>query len=219
MASSYVNNPVLGPNGMFMFILTLYMQSILMFSVMEHSALSENYAISTNSDVWASTGRLQSLTVQGAVSETAFMTGLERNSDIVFAAAYAPLLNANVSLRACNGRPILPALRTLSWAVLSKQTNSIIEFSYNAPANSVRILTFVINGSASGGSTNSGGTGPSGGSTRGSFGGVLKYGQYLWNLLLGLGTRTFLNLFGLGNLMFGGKTIPALHVMLHPDGF
>lgn len=29
----------------------------------------------------------------GSASEAAFMTGLERNSDIVFAASYAPLLN------------------------------------------------------------------------------------------------------------------------------
>jgi alpha-N-arabinofuranosidase len=31
----------------------------------------------------------------GAVGEAAFMTGLERNSDIVFAASYAPLLNVS----------------------------------------------------------------------------------------------------------------------------
>lgn len=31
----------------------------------------------------------------GSSAEAAFMTGLERNSDIVFAASYAPLLNVN----------------------------------------------------------------------------------------------------------------------------
>ncbi|KAF8645689.1 hypothetical protein AX16_007638 [Volvariella volvacea WC 439] len=37
-------------------------------------------------------GRLAFPTLQGAVAEAAYMTGLERNSDIVFAAAYAPSL-------------------------------------------------------------------------------------------------------------------------------
>ncbi|KAJ7098379.1 arabinofuranosidase [Mycena epipterygia] len=37
-------------------------------------------------------GRLVWPTVAGAVGEAAFMTGLERNADIVFAASYAPLL-------------------------------------------------------------------------------------------------------------------------------
>ncbi|EIN08778.1 glycoside hydrolase family 51 protein [Punctularia strigosozonata HHB-11173 SS5] len=37
-------------------------------------------------------GRLLFPTMQGAAGEAAFMTGLERNSDIVFAASYAPLL-------------------------------------------------------------------------------------------------------------------------------
>jgi alpha-N-arabinofuranosidase len=37
-------------------------------------------------------GRLPFPTMQGAAGEAAFMTGLERNSDIVFAASYAPLL-------------------------------------------------------------------------------------------------------------------------------
>jgi hypothetical protein len=31
----------------------------------------------------------------GAASEAAFMTGLERNSDIVFGASYSPLLNVS----------------------------------------------------------------------------------------------------------------------------
>ncbi|EPS93982.1 hypothetical protein FOMPIDRAFT_94932, partial [Fomitopsis schrenkii] len=37
-------------------------------------------------------GRLLYPTMQGSTAEAAFMTGLERNSDIVFAASYAPLL-------------------------------------------------------------------------------------------------------------------------------
>ncbi|CAL1709187.1 unnamed protein product [Somion occarium] len=55
----------------------------------------EYAAISTNSsDLFGSpaTGRLLFPTMQGSAGEAAFMTGLERNSDIVFAASYAPLL-------------------------------------------------------------------------------------------------------------------------------
>ncbi|KAJ8081280.1 hypothetical protein PM082_007113 [Marasmius tenuissimus] len=52
----------------------------------------EYAAISTNdSDIWGH--RLPYPTMEAAAGEAAFMTGMERNSDIVFAAAYAPLLN------------------------------------------------------------------------------------------------------------------------------
>jgi len=55
----------------------------------------EYAAISTNpNNIFGSTaqGRLTFPTMQSAAGEAAFMTGLERNSDIVFAASYAPLL-------------------------------------------------------------------------------------------------------------------------------
>ncbi|KJA18790.1 glycoside hydrolase family 51 protein [Hypholoma sublateritium FD-334 SS-4] len=55
----------------------------------------EYAAISTNSSNLFGTpsqGRLTYPTMQSAAGEAAFMTGLERNSDIVFAASYAPLL-------------------------------------------------------------------------------------------------------------------------------
>ncbi|TFK41577.1 arabinofuranosidase [Crucibulum laeve] len=55
----------------------------------------EYAAISTNAnDIFGSPadGRLTFPTMQSAAGEAAFMTGLERNSDIVFAASYAPLL-------------------------------------------------------------------------------------------------------------------------------
>ncbi|GJE86669.1 glycoside hydrolase family 51 protein [Phanerochaete sordida] len=55
----------------------------------------EYAAISTNANDLFGTpadGRLSFPTVQSASGEAAFMTGLERNSDIVFAASYAPLL-------------------------------------------------------------------------------------------------------------------------------
>lgn len=40
-------------------------------------------------------GRLEYPIIGGSVAEAAFMTGLERNSDIVFAASYAPLLGVS----------------------------------------------------------------------------------------------------------------------------
>ncbi|CCM00811.1 uncharacterized protein FIBRA_02853 [Fibroporia radiculosa] len=55
----------------------------------------EYAATSTNeSDLYGSSeyGRLLYPTMQSSTAEAAFMTGLERNSDIVFAASYAPLL-------------------------------------------------------------------------------------------------------------------------------
>ncbi|KAH7338763.1 glycoside hydrolase [Rhizoctonia solani] len=39
-----------------------------------------------------SCGRLEFPTLEGAVAEAAYMTGLERNSDVIFATAYAPTL-------------------------------------------------------------------------------------------------------------------------------
>ncbi|KAK7059617.1 putative alpha-L-arabinofuranosidase A [Favolaschia claudopus] len=56
----------------------------------------EYAAISTNSsDIFGTpaTGRLTFPTMQSASGEAAYMTGLERNADIVFSASYAPLLN------------------------------------------------------------------------------------------------------------------------------
>ncbi|KAJ7255213.1 glycoside hydrolase family 51 protein [Mycena rebaudengoi] len=55
----------------------------------------EYAAVSTNSSNLFGTpdvGRLLWPTVAGSVGEASFMTGLERNADIVFAASYAPLL-------------------------------------------------------------------------------------------------------------------------------
>ncbi|KAH9940692.1 glycoside hydrolase family 51 protein [Amylocystis lapponica] len=55
----------------------------------------EYASISTNASNLYGTpdeGRLRYPTMQSSTGEAAFMTGLERNSDIVFAASYAPLL-------------------------------------------------------------------------------------------------------------------------------
>ncbi|KAJ6489593.1 glycoside hydrolase [Mycena vitilis] len=52
------------------------------------------YAVTSTNDTNAlgdiPTGRLPYPTLQGAAAEAAFMTGMERNSDVVFASAYAP---------------------------------------------------------------------------------------------------------------------------------
>ncbi|KAJ4482286.1 glycoside hydrolase family 51 protein [Lentinula aciculospora] len=61
-----------------------------------HYFEGEYAAISTNpNDLFGTPadGRLTFPTMQSSTGEAAFMTGLERNSDIVFAASYAPLLN------------------------------------------------------------------------------------------------------------------------------
>ncbi|KAJ3784620.1 arabinofuranosidase [Lentinula aff. detonsa] len=61
-----------------------------------HYFEGEYAAISTNADDIFGTpadGRLTFPTMQSSTGEAAFMIGLERNSDIVFAASYAPLLN------------------------------------------------------------------------------------------------------------------------------
>ncbi|KIK71567.1 glycoside hydrolase family 51 protein [Collybiopsis luxurians FD-317 M1] len=54
------------------------------------------YAVTSTNDSNAlgliSQGRLQYPTLAGSTAEAAFMTGLERNSDVVFASAYAPSL-------------------------------------------------------------------------------------------------------------------------------
>jgi len=55
----------------------------------------EYAVISTNSsDLFGTpkTGRLLFPTMEGAAGEAAFLTGIERNSDIIFASCYAPLL-------------------------------------------------------------------------------------------------------------------------------
>lgn len=57
----------------------------------------EYAAISTNSsDLYApvsrNVGRLEWSTMESACSEASYAIGLERNADIVFASAYAPML-------------------------------------------------------------------------------------------------------------------------------
>lgn len=79
------------------------------------------YAVtSTNSsDIYGSpaTGRMIYPTVQGAVAEAAYMTGMERNADVVFAAAYAP------TLQHINSTQWTPDLITFDANTLVKSTS------------------------------------------------------------------------------------------------
>ncbi|KAJ3854007.1 glycoside hydrolase family 51 protein [Lentinula lateritia] len=66
-----------------------------------HYFEGEYAAISTNpNDLFGTPadGRLTFPTIESSTGEAAFMTGLERNSDIVFAASYAPLLNVSTTI-------------------------------------------------------------------------------------------------------------------------
>jgi len=104
IATSNVNNPVLTPKPTEYDVHvyqtpTWFAQNTFFYDDFQRDGTKyfegEYAAISTNSgDIFGSPadGRLTFPTMQSAAGEAAFMTGLERNSDIVFAASYAPLL-------------------------------------------------------------------------------------------------------------------------------
>ncbi|KAF7972454.1 hypothetical protein HWV62_17936 [Athelia sp. TMB] len=107
IATSYVADPVLSPVALQYDIHvyqtpawfadnSFYYDTFARDGTTYFEASSGEYAaISINSSNLYSTpnnGRFTFPEVQGSVGEAAFMTGLERNSDIVFAASYAPLL-------------------------------------------------------------------------------------------------------------------------------
>ncbi|KAG6837456.1 hypothetical protein H0H93_008999 [Arthromyces matolae] len=129
----------------------------------------EYAAISTNaSDIFGSTsdGRLSFPTMQSSTGEAAFMTGLERNSDIVFAASYAPLLNVSNTIATVTPVTfVLPFSTVASTATLqviqgsantsnnpttpnaavpvTSTINTAKTFTYNAPGFSVSVITLV----------------------------------------------------------------------------
>jgi alpha-N-arabinofuranosidase len=104
IATSDTFNPILSPNPTEYDIHvyqtpTWFAQNSFFYDGFERNGTKyfegEYAAISTNSANLfggAGTGRLTYPTMQSSAGEAAFMTGLERNSDIVFAASYAPLL-------------------------------------------------------------------------------------------------------------------------------
>ncbi|TFY83798.1 hypothetical protein EWM64_g208 [Hericium alpestre] len=116
----------------------------------------EYAAISTNAnDIFGTPadGRLTFPTMAGSAGEAAFMTGLERNSDIVFAASYAPLL-ALFSLN--RGDEYLPSTLpsadgTLFWSVARRTSprEVIIKISNTAatPAPIAFQLPFAVQSS------------------------------------------------------------------------
>ncbi|EAU81465.2 alpha-L-arabinofuranosidase A [Coprinopsis cinerea okayama7 len=116
----------------------------------------EYAAISTNpNDLFGSpaNGRLVYPTMQSAAGEAAFMTGLERNSDIVFAAAYAPLIGHATRnqwfFSVYRGDEYLPSTLpsrtgTQFWSVVRKKsTREIIIKTVNV-APSAGQFTFVL---------------------------------------------------------------------------
>ncbi|TFK66343.1 alfa-L-arabinofuranosidase precursor [Pluteus cervinus] len=105
IATSYTSGPVLTPTPLHYDVHvyqtpTWFAQNAFFYDDFERNGTTyfegEYAAISTNpGDIFGTpaNGRLTYPTMQSAAGEAAFMTGLERNSDIVFSAAYAPLLN------------------------------------------------------------------------------------------------------------------------------
>jgi len=105
IATSNTFNPILSPNPLDYDVHvyqtpTWFAQNSFFYDGFQRNATryfeGEYAAISTNAnDIFGSPsdGRLTFPTMQSSTGEAAFMTGLERNSDIVFAASYAPLLN------------------------------------------------------------------------------------------------------------------------------
>ncbi|KAF9051818.1 glycoside hydrolase family 51 protein [Panaeolus papilionaceus] len=100
IATSYQNNPILSPNPKYWdnhvyqspnwfyqnaHQYDSYARDGTMFFEGEYAAISV-----VPNDIW--NNRLTYPNIASAVGEASYMTGLERNSDIVFAAAYAPLI-------------------------------------------------------------------------------------------------------------------------------
>jgi alpha-N-arabinofuranosidase len=105
IATTDTFNPILSPNPLQYDVHvyqtpTWFAQNSFIYDGFERNATTyfegEYAAISTNSsDIFGTPedGRLTFPTMQSSTGEAAFMTGLERNADIVFSASYAPLLN------------------------------------------------------------------------------------------------------------------------------
>ncbi|VDC07497.1 unnamed protein product [Peniophora sp. CBMAI 1063] len=104
LATTYIFNPILDPvpqsyDSHVYDTPTWFAQNSLMYDGFERNGTTyfegEYAAISTNaSNIFGTPeeGRFVYPVVSGSISEAAYMMGLERNSDIVFAASYAPLL-------------------------------------------------------------------------------------------------------------------------------
>ncbi|CAE6502760.1 unnamed protein product [Rhizoctonia solani] len=91
--------------------------------------VGEYAVISTNSSCLFGTpacGRLEYPTLQGAVAEAAYMTGLERNSDVIFATAYAP------TLQHINGYQWTPDIITFDAGTIVKSASYYVQQLFGA---------------------------------------------------------------------------------------
>ncbi|KAG9126775.1 hypothetical protein FRC07_002011 [Ceratobasidium sp. 392] len=89
-----------------------------------HLFIGEYAVTSTNSSCLLgefSCGRLEYPTLRGAVAEAAYMTGLERNSDVIFASAYAP------SLQNINGWQWTPDIITFDAGTIVKSASYYVQ--------------------------------------------------------------------------------------------
>ncbi|TFK37426.1 glycoside hydrolase family 51 protein [Crucibulum laeve] len=101
IASSNVNNPILAPDPTHWDVHMFQTPSWFAQNSMYYDGFQRNgtmylegeYAATTSNDGGSGPAPLTFPTVESALGEAAFMTGIERNSDIVFGAAYSPLLN------------------------------------------------------------------------------------------------------------------------------
>ncbi|TFK37413.1 glycoside hydrolase superfamily [Crucibulum laeve] len=101
IASSNVNSPILSPDpthwDVHMFQTPAWFaQNSRYYDGFQRNGtlyLEGEYAARTSNDGGSGPMPLAFPTLESALGEAAFMTGIERNSDIVFGAAYSPLLN------------------------------------------------------------------------------------------------------------------------------
>ncbi|CEL56035.1 hypothetical protein RSOLAG1IB_07488 [Rhizoctonia solani AG-1 IB] len=93
-----------------------------------HLFIGEYAVTSTNSSCLLgefSCGRLEYPTLQGAVAEAAYMTGLERNSDVIFASAYAP------SLQHVDGWQWTPDIITFDAGAIVKSASYYAQYMFS----------------------------------------------------------------------------------------
>ncbi|QRV94887.1 alpha-L-arabinofuranosidase [Ceratobasidium sp. AG-Ba] len=94
-----------------------------------HLFIGEYAVTSTNSSCLLgefSCGRLEYPILRGAVAEAAYMTGLERNSDVIFASAYAP------SLQNINGWQWTPDIITFDAGKIVKSASYHVQQMFGA---------------------------------------------------------------------------------------
>ncbi|KAH8110298.1 glycoside hydrolase [Phellopilus nigrolimitatus] len=89
LATTYAFDPVLSPSPELYDVHVYQTPTWFSENTFIYDGYEGEYAATSNAD-----GHLSFPIMSGSAGEAAFMTGFERNSDIVFAAAYAPLLSS-----------------------------------------------------------------------------------------------------------------------------